>query len=261
MAAFVPRPGWRRARDFERAWLARHIAEERRTAGLLGEIREAVFGAQDGLISTLAVVSTVAGATHESFPVLVAGCASALAGIFSMSAGEYMSSKSQREIFDAQIAAEAEEVTERPAEAEAEVAYLLEEEGLDREGALRVAAEIASNKSVLLKTMVEKELLLTPGGFGNPVRGAIVMGAAFGLAALVPILPFVLLQVDVAQYVAITVTVLALFAMGVIKSRWTRRHWLPSGLEILLLGTAAGIAGYLFGTVLPGLLGVAGIAG
>ena len=95
---------WLRARDFERAWLARHIHDERRTAGLLGEVREAVFGAQDGLISTLGVVSAVAAATHQSLPVLIAGLASALAGIFSMTAGEYMSSKSQREIFDAQIA-------------------------------------------------------------------------------------------------------------------------------------------------------------
>jgi vacuolar iron transporter family protein len=247
----ITSPGsqWRRARDFERAWLARHIHEERRTAGLLGEVREAVFGAQDGLVSTLGVVSAIAG------------FASALAGIFSMSAGEYMSSKSQREIFDAQIATEEVEVDERPAEAEAEVAFLLEEEGLERESALRVASEIASNKRALLKTMVEKELALTPGDTGSPLRGAIVMGGAFGLAALVPILPFVFLTADTAQYVAVAVTLVALFAMGVIKSRWTRRHWLPSGLEIVALGTLAGVAGYLFGSVLPGLLGVAGVAG
>ena len=104
MATTVGRPKWLRARDFDPSWLRTHIDSERKTAGLLGEIREAVFGAQDGLISTLAVVLTVAAATHAAFPVLVAGLASALAGVFSMSAGEYMSSKSQREIFDAQIA-------------------------------------------------------------------------------------------------------------------------------------------------------------
>src|SRR3954471_10020555 len=119
-------PPWQRARDFDPQWLKSHIEGERRTAGLLGEVREAVFGAQDGLISNLAVVLTVAAATHQAFPVLVAGLASALAGIFSMSAGEYMSSKSQREIFDAQIASEAEEVEERPMEAEAEVAFMLQ---------------------------------------------------------------------------------------------------------------------------------------
>jgi predicted membrane protein (TIGR00267 family) len=177
-----------------------------------------------------------------------------------MSAGEYMSTTSQREIFDAQIAAEQEEVEERPAEAEAEVAFMLQEEGLDRERALRVAAEIASSKPVLLKTMVEKELGLTREG-GTPLRGAIVMGAAFGLAALVPILPFVVVPATTAQYLSVVLTALALFAMGVIKSRWTRRHWLPSGVEMVALGTFAGVAGYFFGTLLPTLLGVAGVQG
>jgi len=260
MARTLRESNWRRARDFDPDWLRGHIDEERRTAGLLGEVREAVFGAQDGLISTLAVVMTVAGASGNAYQVLIAGLASALAGIFSMSAGEYMSSKSQREIFDAQIAAEQEEVEERPAEAEAEVAFMLQEEGLDRERALRVAAEIASSKPVLLKTMVEKELGLTREG-GTPLRGAIVMGAAFGLAALVPILPFVVVPATTAQYLSVVLTALALLAMGVIKSRWTRRHWLPSGVEMVALGTFAGVAGYFFGTLLPTLLGVAGVQG
>ncbi|MEX0626841.1 MAG: VIT1/CCC1 transporter family protein, partial [Chloroflexota bacterium] len=84
--------------DFDRSWVRDHLADERRKASLLGEIREAIFGAQDGLVSTLAVVSTVAGASADRVPVLIAGIATGLAGVFSMAAGEYMSSKSQREI-------------------------------------------------------------------------------------------------------------------------------------------------------------------
>src|ERR1700686_4877279 len=117
--------------DYDRDWLREHLQSERREASVLSEVREAVFGAQDGLTSVLAVVSTVGGATGQPFAVLVAGLAATLAGIFSMAAGEYMSSKSQREIFQAQIASEAREVEERPFEAEAEVAFLLEKEGLD----------------------------------------------------------------------------------------------------------------------------------
>jgi VIT1/CCC1 family predicted Fe2+/Mn2+ transporter len=228
---------------------------------VLSEIREAVFGAQDGLISTLAVVSTVGGATHEPFPVLVAGLASALAGIFSMSAGEYMSSKSQREIFEAQIATEAVEVDERPGEAEAEVAFMLHEEGLDPAAAQRVAHELASNKKVLLKTMVEKELGLAVDEDASPLRGAAVMGSSFGVAALVPILPYLFLSVSSALYLSVALTAVTLFGMGALKSRWTRRHWFVSGLEIFGLGAFAGIAGYFFGTLLPAALGVAGVSG
>src|SRR5207244_7944209 len=138
--------------QYDAAWLRQHLTQERREASLLSEIREAVFGAQDGLTSVLAVVSTVGGATHQPFQVLVAGFAATLAGIFSMAAGEYMSSKSQREIFEAQIATETKEVEERPGEAEAEVAFMLQEEGLTPEVAARVARDLASRKRALLKT-------------------------------------------------------------------------------------------------------------
>jgi VIT1/CCC1 family predicted Fe2+/Mn2+ transporter len=247
--------------DYDPAWLRDHLAQERHSASVLSEIREAVFGAQDGVTSVLAVVSTVGGATGQTYAVLVAGLAAMLAGVFSMAAGEYMSSKSQREIFDAQIASEAEEVEQRPAEAEAEVAYILSEEGLAPESARTVARELASQKRVLLRTMVEKELGLTVEEDAHALRGALVMGASFGVAGLVPILPYLFLGVSIAVYISVALSALLLFAMGALKSRWTRRHWLISGLEVFGLGAFAGIAGYLFGTVLPAALGVAGVSG
>ena len=239
-----------------RDWIRRHLAEERRQSSLLGEIREIIFGAQDGLVSTLAVVSTVGGATFSRFPILVAGIASALAGVFSMAAGEYMSSKSQREIFDAQIIDEREEVLERPEEAEAEVAYMLEEDGLPESEATEMAARLARHPEVLLKTMVQKELgLSVEDASGSPLQGALFMGAAFGAGAAVPVLPYVFLPVQVAAYASVGATAGVLFAIGVVKSRWTRRHPLRSGLEILIVGALAGIIGYLFGGVLPTMLG------
>jgi VIT1/CCC1 family predicted Fe2+/Mn2+ transporter len=245
------------AHEFDRAWLAEHLADERRKASLLGEIREAIFGAQDGLVSTLAVVSTVAGASSDRFPVLVAGIAAGLAGVFSMAAGEYMSSKSQREIFEAQIVGEREEVAERPGEAEAEVGFMLEEDGLPRDEAAAVARTFASHPDVMLKTMVEKELGLTSEhAEGSPFQGALIMGASFGVGAAVPIFPYLVLGVSLATPVSMVATASVLFAIGVTKSRWTGRPWLRSGAEILLLGAFAGVAGYFFGNLLPGLLGV-----
>ncbi len=123
------------ARDYPTQWVADHIAAERRTVSRLGEIREAVFGAQDGLVSTLAVVATVAGATSDNLTVVIAGLASAVAGIFSMSIGEYIGSKSQNEIFEAQVADERREVEQRPFESEAEVAYLFIREGMTEDDA------------------------------------------------------------------------------------------------------------------------------
>jgi VIT1/CCC1 family predicted Fe2+/Mn2+ transporter len=244
------------AHEFDPGFLAAHLADERRKASLLGEIREAIFGAQDGLVSTLAVVSTVAGATSERHVVLIAGIASGLAGIFSMAAGEYIGSKSQREIFDAQIVDEREEVHERPGEAEAEVAYMFEEDGLPHADAREIARLMARHPDTLLKTMVEKELgLAIEPGEGSPLQGALIMGTAFGLGALPPILPHLLLTGDLAVVLSLVLTLTALFTIGVVKSRWTHRSWWSSGLEIVTIGAVAGVVGYFFGSVLPILLG------
>jgi VIT1/CCC1 family predicted Fe2+/Mn2+ transporter len=245
------------ADQFDREWLKGHLDEERRRASFLGETREAIFGMQDGLVSTLAVVSTVAGAHADRFAVLIAGIASGLAGVFSMAAGEYMSSKSQREIFVAQIAGEREEVSERPGEAEAEMAYMFEEDGLPRGVASSVAGTIAAHPDVLLKTMVEKELGLTgEHAEGSPFQGALVMGTSFGLGSIVPDVVYQLQPVEVAIWAAVVASAGVLFGIGVVKSRWTRQFWLRSGLEILVLGAFAGVAGFFFGNLLPTLLGV-----
>ena len=246
------------ASAYPRDWIAAHLADERRTSSLLGEVREVVFGAQDGLVSTLAVVATVAGASGDAFPIMVAGIATGLAGVFSMAVGEYIGSKSQREIFDAQITSERDEVEERPGEAEAEVAFMLAEEGLGDEDAARIAAIMARHPEVLLRTMVTRELgIQVDDHQGGALRGSLFMGAAFGLGAAVPVLPFLFLPVGPALAVAAVATGVVLFAIGVAKSRWTHRSALASGLEILVLAAIAGVAGYLFGSVLPSILGVA----
>jgi vacuolar iron transporter family protein len=91
---------------------------------------------------------------------------------------------------------------------------------------------------------------------GTPLQGALVMGAAFGIGAAVPIIPYLLLDVEIATWASVAATAGVLFAIGVLKSRWTRRGWLRSGVEILALGAVAGVAGFFFGNLLPGLLGV-----
>jgi VIT1/CCC1 family predicted Fe2+/Mn2+ transporter len=251
------------ARDYPDAFIAQHIEEERRQVSLLGEIRELVFGAQDGLVSTLAVVATVAGASSDNLAVLVAGFAAALAGVFSMAIGEYMGSKSQAEIFAHQIADEREEIADRPFEAEAEVAYLFREEGMPDEDAWQVAGIIARSPDSLLATMVSKELGLAhdeqDDTAGSPLRGALVMGASFAVGAAFPVAPFIFLEGLPALTVATVLTGLVLFCIGAVKARWTQRFWLWSGLEILALAAVAGVAGYLLGSVLPSLLGYSGV--
>jgi VIT1/CCC1 family predicted Fe2+/Mn2+ transporter len=240
----------------DREWLRAHLADERREADLLGEVREAIFGAQDGVTSILIVVITVATATANSTAVLIAGIAAAMAEIISMAAGEYMSSRSQREIFLAQIEKERQEVADRPGESEAEVAFLFEAEGLSEESSKRVAAELAREPRSLLKTMVEKELGVVIEAGPGPLQGALVLAVTFAVASVVPIAPFVFLPVATALSVAIGISAVVMFALGVVKSRYTGGSWLRSGLEIVGLVALASVGGYIVGTILPRVLGI-----
>ncbi len=250
------------AEEFDRSWIEAHVAEERRNAAFLGDIREAIFGIQDGLVSTVAVTSAVAGASADRFGILVAGIAAGLAGMFSMAAGEYLSSKSQREIFEAQIDGERQEVETRPGEAKAEITYMFEEDGLPPEEAAEVAGIVSRHPDVLLRTMVEKELSLhVEEHSGSPLQGALIMGGAFGVGAVVPILPYLLIPTPQAILVSLAATGIVLFSVGLVKARWTRRNPLRSGLEIFAIGAAAGIVGFFFGNILPPLLGAPPVGG
>lgn len=243
----------------DKNWLRSHLDAERREADLLAEVREVVFGLQDGVTSILAVVSVVAAASSDTYTVLISGIAATLAEVFSMGAGEFMSSKSQREIFDAQIAAERDEVAERPGEAEAEVAYMFEREGLSEEASRRIAAELAREPNVLLRTMVEKELGLAIDPGGSALQGALILSGSFFVAALVPLGPYFFLPVREGLWVSVALSAIVMFGVGVWKSRLTKRSALASGSEILILVAGTAIAGSFFGSMLPGLLGVAGI--
>jgi VIT1/CCC1 family predicted Fe2+/Mn2+ transporter len=244
-------------RHLDRAWLEAHLAEERREADNLSETREAVFGAQDGVTSILIVVITVATATSNSYAVLVAGLAAAIAEIISMAAGEYMSSKSQREIFQAQIEGERDEVRDRPGESEAEIGLLFEQEGLPADAAKRVATELAREPNVLLKTMVEKELGITVTEGHSALQGALILAVTFAIAALIPIGPYFFLPVPQATITAVVLSGIAMFGLGVYKARLTKRSPIVSGLEIVALVAAAAVGGFLVGTLLPRALGFA----
>jgi VIT1/CCC1 family predicted Fe2+/Mn2+ transporter len=107
--------------------------------------------------------------------------------------------------------------------------------------------------------MVEKELGLVIEEGPGPLRGALVMGGAFGLASIVPILPYLFLPIAIAPVAALVLCGVVVFGIGIVKTRWTKRDPIRSGVEVMALAAFAGIAGYLFGSVLPTMLGYAGL--
>ena len=230
------------------------VATERWRVAAFGRIREVVFGAQDGLISTLALVTAVAAAVPDKSTVVIAGLAGALAGMISMGTGTYLGSKAEREVFQAEIEKEAKELEENPAEEMAELVFLYHQQGLSYHEAREMAEHIASDKELWLRTLVEKELGIDPDLATSPVKDALTMGGTFILAAMIPIMPYFFTGGNLAIGVSAGATLATLFALGMGKGRLVQRSPLLQGLEILLIGAVAAGLGWVLGEIVPNLL-------
>jgi VIT1/CCC1 family predicted Fe2+/Mn2+ transporter len=241
--------------------LARAAAREGERVARRGRIREVVFGAQDGLLSTLALVTGVRGADTTRYTILVAGLSGALAGTISMALGAYVAAKSQRDVFSAELENERRQLELRPNVEVVELADIFQAEGLSYDAARRAAEAIATNPETMLKTMAEKELGIPYEPAGSPVEDAVTMGASFVVGAAVPILPYLFLAPTAGLAVSVLLTLATLFVMGVVKARLAGERWLRSGTEIAGLAGAAAALAYVVGTVLPSALGIRPPAG
>jgi VIT1/CCC1 family predicted Fe2+/Mn2+ transporter/rubrerythrin len=222
----------------------------------LASIREVVFGAQDGLVSTFAVVAGLAAAGVGNMVVLLGGAVSAMAGILSMSIGTYLSSRAQRQLYESELARERREIHEHPGEEVAELIAALHARGMARSDAAEVARRIARPPDILLSTLAIFELGLAPQRLGRPVRDAFVMAIAFGTASVVPLVPFVFGTALPALAISAVLTIGALFLVGVLKARVAGVSQLRSGLEVAILAAASGLLSFGLGRLASLLLGV-----
>jgi vacuolar iron transporter family protein len=232
------------------------VGREKGRIIMLERIREVIFGMQDGLISTVALVSSVAVATTQRYLVIVAGLTTALAGMISMATGSYLSSKAEKELHVAEIEKEARELEEKPEEEMAELIEIYQREGLTLEEAQRLAERMAQDKQLWLKTLTEKELGLSPEMAESPEKDAMTMGVSFIIGAAVPVFPYFFISSNVVIPISIGITVITLFGVGALKSKVTRKNPIRSGLEIMLIGTLSALLGYLIGTIAPRILGI-----
>ncbi len=229
------------------------VERERWRVARLGRLREVVFGAQDGLLSIVALVTSVAVAVESQTTVVIAGLAGALPGMISMATGALLGSRAERDVQHAEIEREARELEENPAEELAELVVLFQREGMTYHEARQMADEIAQDRDLWLRTLVEKELGISPDVTTNPVKDAMVMGAAFIAGAAIPLVPHFFLTGGQAIGVSVGATLAGLFALGMYKGRMVERSPLLQGLEILGIGTLSAGVGYALGELIPRL--------
>jgi vacuolar iron transporter family protein len=217
-------------------------------------LRAGVFGVNDGLVSNAALIYGVAGAAPEPSMIVLTGVAGLLAGAFSMAAGEYVSVRAQREMFEYQIGLERDELEKYPQEEAAELALIYAAKGMDAVEARRLADTLMQDPERALDTLAREELGLNPDELGSPWMAAVSSFSAFTAGAALPLLPF-LFDYNEALMASIALTALGLFVVGASMSLFTGRHAVLSGLRMLGIGGAAGLATYFIGAWLGVTLG------
>jgi len=220
-----------------------------------GSLRAAVFGVNDGLVSNLSLILGVAGAGTDLSIVILSGLAGSLAGAFSMAAGEYVSVRSQREMYEHQIALERAELAEYPEEEAEELALILAARGMDEDEARRYAGDLVKDPVRALETLAREELGLDPRDLGSPWSAAASSFFSFALGAAVPLVPFFVFSAAHALFGAIAFSSVALFAVGAAISLFTGRGAMASGARMLAIGACAGTLTWLLGRLLGVSLG------
>jgi VIT1/CCC1 family predicted Fe2+/Mn2+ transporter len=222
-------------------------------AGRSGTLRAIIFGVSDGLVSNLALVMGVAGASAavgEGRFVLLAGIAGLLSGAFSMAAGEYISMQSQRELFERQIELERAELEAMPEEEQQELAAVFQAKGFTPEEAQTIAARMFKDPQHALDTLVREELGLDPDELGSAWGAAFGSFVAFALGAIVPVVPYLFGFGGGSFWTSIAASLAALFLVGAAVSLLTGRSLLFSGARQVGIGAAAAAVTYLVGNLI-----------
>jgi VIT1/CCC1 family predicted Fe2+/Mn2+ transporter/rubrerythrin len=214
-----------------------------------GWISGAIYGANDGLAAVFGIVAGVSGATGGSSFVLTAGLSGAVASGLSMATGAFLASRSEKEVAEANLARERQEVMENPDEEKEELSLFYQLKGFDAETANMVAERLAKNPDAMLMAQAAEELGGAEVG-GDPLQSAAAAGISTFVGAMVPVIPFFFLRGTTGVVVAAVVSLVAHFLVGAAKSLFTLRKWWSAGLEMTLAGVIVGGITYGLGLLI-----------
>jgi VIT1/CCC1 family predicted Fe2+/Mn2+ transporter len=220
---------------------------ETRASGLL---RPIVFGANDGLVSNLALVMGVAGANPAPEIIVLAGIAGLLSGAFSMGVGEFVSVQSQRELLEYQLSFQRRQLREAPDQERRILADIYRGRGLSEEEADHFVDRIFADPESATRLLIFEEVGLDERSIGSPLSAGVGSFLAFTLGALVPLVPYLLASGAPAFTASLLVSLAALFVLGLAISGLTRRSPVRTAFRQVLLGGIAAAVTFAVGTLI-----------
>lgn len=236
-----------------------HAVRERHGGAGSQYLGEMVYGGLDGIITTFAVVSGVAGAQLDASVILILGLANVFADGFSMATGAFLSKRSEQEYYQRERERETWEVENFPDGERTELFEIYLQQGYAEEEARQIVDIKSRDKVRWVDAMMVEELGMLKDE-SNPMLNALATFASFIFAGAVPLLVYLLglvvtIQSQTSFLIALGLSCLALFGLGAAKVLVTERNALRSGVEMLLVGgLAAGVA-YVVGALLKGIGG------
>ncbi len=209
-------------------------------------IRDVVYGANDGIITTFAVVAGVAGASLSPNIVLILGFANLLADGLAMAIGNYLGTKSEQEYVAKERAMEEWEIEHLPDCERKEIRDIYQKKGFKGKSLTQMVNLITSNKKLWVDTMMIDELGILPDDDTSPFKNGLATFLSFAIAGLFPLLPYVILSSN-SFNISIIFTGLSLFTVGALRTFITKKNFLIAGLEMLFVGAIAAIVAFTTG--------------
>ena len=214
------------------------------------QIREVVFGMNDGLVSTIGFVAGVTGSINDSRIVFLTGMASVMAGSISMCMGAYLASKSQKEFFEKELERERQEIIESPEKEREEIREIFTKHGFTRDEVEMIVHRVTEDKDRWIKFMMRDELGIVDENFDNPLKVGVLMGVSFIIGGIPLMSPYIFTHNSItALKASIAIAVIVLFGLGIWKTTLTRTNWFKSSFETVVLGSLAAGVGYVFGWI------------
>ncbi len=213
--------------------------------------RDIILGVNDGLVSIFLLVVGVVGGGLEAGQVLLTALAGALAGAVSMAAGEYLATKSQDQVLEAELNLEKVHIRDHRQQELDQLTEMFGDMGLHEEDVGMVVAAFDRSDDAILNAMKALEFGFVESERRSPYRAMVASGGLFLVGSLPAVIPFMIFDtVDVALAWATVLALLGLFVVGVVKAKVARHNWLTSGLENMAIAGVGGVVAWLIGNAI-----------
>lgn len=221
-----------------------------------GAERAAVFGVSDGLVSNVSLILGIAGAAPDPVVVGLAGITGLISGASSMAAGEYISMRAQRELFEREIELERREHRRNPNVEIVELTQIYQSRGIDPDRAREMAIDVMRDPEVALETHAREELGIAPDQLGDPKAAAVSSFVAFGVGATVPLAPWAFAEGTAAVVASVVLATVAALAVGGVLAHITGRSKLRSALRQLAFAAVPAAVTYTLGRIVGAAFGI-----